>query len=536
MTNARKEQIIRRRARDQFEWFAPNCLQIMTKGHDADLKGALAPLNLNDAQDYIHARIERQRRETGKVRAIILKGRQQGASTYTEGRFYWKVIHKKAVNAYILTHSGDATENLFGMVERYHDHCPPMFKPHVGKKNAREFEFDRMDSRYIVATAGAKGAGRSRTIHFFHGSEVAFWEHASEHLSGALQAVPEAPDTEIILESTANGMDNEFYALWKAAESGHSEFIAIFVPWFWQREYRALADDFEASDNPAEVPEGELTEFDYQDLYGLDDGQMMWRRNKIAALGADGYWKFKREYPATAAEAFQASGTRSLIPVNLIIKARKNNIANPRGSLLLGVDPARTGDDFAMIRRRGRRAYGLTRFQKVRGPQGTSLIVRAIKNEDPRYVFIDVGGLGAIIYDYLLETPYASRIVPVNFGGAALDPEKYANKRAEIYGNLLEWFGSEAGVEIPDEDQLQAEIASIDFTYRGEQQLILKSKEQMRKDNKPSPDGSDALATTFAYPVSLEEGMPEADVDQHAGWPDRSKQDEQNDGWTVDGW
>jgi hypothetical protein len=75
-------------------------------------------------------------------------------------------------------------------------------------------------------------------VQLFHGFEVAFWPNAESHAAGVLQAVPDAPGTEVILESTANGLANYFHQSWRAAETGQSEFIAIFVPWFWQDEYR----------------------------------------------------------------------------------------------------------------------------------------------------------------------------------------------------------------------------------------------------------------------------------------------------------
>ena len=51
-------------------------------------------------------------------------------------------------------------------------------------------------------------------------------------------------ETEIILESTANGVGNYFYQQWRQAEAGMSPFQAIFVPWYWQDEYRKPAKGF----------------------------------------------------------------------------------------------------------------------------------------------------------------------------------------------------------------------------------------------------------------------------------------------------
>jgi len=125
-----------------FEFYARNCLMIRTKEH------GLQPLKLNKAQLYIHNRLQEQLKETGKVRAIVLKGRQQGMSTYVEGRFLWKVTHNKGVKAFILTHDAESTNALFEMTERYYDNLSEFVKPSAGAANAKELHFDKLDSGY----------------------------------------------------------------------------------------------------------------------------------------------------------------------------------------------------------------------------------------------------------------------------------------------------------------------------------------------------------------------------------------------------
>ena len=98
------------------------------------------------------------------------------------------------------------------MTERFHKNCPEPVRPHTGKSNTKELAFDLLDSGYKVGTAGTEGVGRSDTVQFFHGSEVAYWKNADQHMSGILQAVPNEPGTEIILESTANGLGGLFYS------------------------------------------------------------------------------------------------------------------------------------------------------------------------------------------------------------------------------------------------------------------------------------------------------------------------------------
>jgi hypothetical protein len=215
-----------------FESFAAQHLFIRSKS------GAIIPLVFNAAQRFVHARLEEQRAETGRVRALILKGRQQGCSTYVAARFYHRTIHARGLRTYILTHEEQATQNLFEMVERFHAHVPETVKPSIGAANAKELWFDALDSGYKVGTAGTKWVGRSSTIQLLHGSEVAFWPFADTHAAGVLQAVPDQSGTEVILESTANGVGNFFHRTWRDAEIRRNGYIAIFVPWYWQEEYR----------------------------------------------------------------------------------------------------------------------------------------------------------------------------------------------------------------------------------------------------------------------------------------------------------
>jgi len=155
-----------------------------------------------------------------------------GISTYIGARFYHKTTHRRGCRTFILTHLDDATDNLFGMVKRFHDHCPTEVRPETGTASAKELSFPGLDSGYKVGTAGNKAVGRSDTIQLFHRSEMAFWPNAEEHSAGIGQAVAKVEGTEDIAESTANGIGGAFHSMWKAAERGDSEFECIFLPWF----------------------------------------------------------------------------------------------------------------------------------------------------------------------------------------------------------------------------------------------------------------------------------------------------------------
>ncbi len=118
---ARRER--QARLATDYEAFARECLKIRAKA------GSIVPFCLNRAQQFIHTRLERQRTDIGRVRALILKGRQQGCTTYVGGRFYHRAIHDRGLRVFILTHEDAATQNLFEMVERFHAHCPDDVRP-----------------------------------------------------------------------------------------------------------------------------------------------------------------------------------------------------------------------------------------------------------------------------------------------------------------------------------------------------------------------------------------------------------------------
>lgn len=498
------EKAKRKRLRDDFGFYARNCLFIRTKD-----KG-LQPFILNKAQKYIHDCIEEQRHATGKVRVIILKGRQQGCSTYTEGRFIWRTTHSKGVRAFILTHEEDASQNLFDMAKRYYEYLPEPVKPSSAASNSKELHFDKLDSGYKIGTAGNKSVGRSQTNQFFHGSEVAFWPNAAEHAKGILQTIPDSQGTEIIYESTANGVGNFFHQQWKMAESGQSDFRAIFVPWFWQDEYRKVVpDNFSLTDE----------EIGIKEFYDLDNDQVYWMRQKIAELSADGTngsKAFKQEYPMNAAEAFQVSGEDGLISADVVLKARNATVTGS-GPLIVGVDPSRGGDRFSTIKRWGRKAYDKrsktgdqidTLGKAVAFLKGMLDEVCPIAKKVPDMMFIDAGG-GAEIVDRLHELGYKDRVKAIYFGSTPLNTKKYKNKRGEIWGEANLWLRDEnLDVELPDDDELQADLCASPYDRDSHDRIILWRKEKIKKDYGFSPDDGDAFALTFAEPVNMKKPEP----------------------------
>ena len=287
-----------------FSKFANDNLKIITK----DAKKGFVNFNFNDCQNLITEILDKQLEETGKVRAIILKARQQGISTYCAGRVFWKTYFTPHARSVVMAHDSATSDALFNMSRNLIRNMEKIYKPKELKSNAKEivissphFKKDEVGEKpvasYRLYTAGSPEAGRGTTPTIAHLSEVAFWQHDEKILAGLFQGISEAEGTEVILESTANGATGEFYRLWRGALEGENEYTPIFLPWFVTKEYyRDPPETFERSSEEELLVE----------QYDLNDGQLYWRRLKIAEGGE---LKFRQEYPASPDEAFITAGS-----------------------------------------------------------------------------------------------------------------------------------------------------------------------------------------------------------------------------------
>lgn len=290
--------------------YIENCLKIKTKS------GTVVPFRLNDAQRKLYAVAKRQQDAGKPVRLIILKARQLGFSTLTEGLIFHACATRKNVNALIVAHREDATANLFRMSKLFYDELPAPVKPMLRASNAQELVFENpsklrserearpgLRSRIRCATAGGRGIGRSDTLQCVHLSEYAFWPDGADGkastIAGILQAVPSLPGTMVVIESTANGFE-DFKERWDAAVAGENDFEPVFFAWFENPDYSMPV-----------VPGTEWTpeERDLKAAYQLTDEQLQWRRWCIANNCGGSLDMFRQEYPASPGEAFLHSGT-----------------------------------------------------------------------------------------------------------------------------------------------------------------------------------------------------------------------------------
>lgn len=205
---------------------------------------------------------------------------------------------------------------------------------------------------------------------------------------------------------------------------------------------------------------------------------------------------------------FPRAGSMQFISTDLVEAAMaREPVCHMFEPLIMGVDVARFGDDQTVIAfRRGRDActVGWRKYRNIDTMDLAAEISRAMDEEKVDAVFIDDGSFGVAVCDRLRHLH--RDVIPVTFGGKVSGARQYGdyakpyNKRAAIWMQMRDWLKHGA---IPDDTELEADLTGVEFGYRGADDLtILEAKEDMKKRGLASPDNADALACTFAEPVS----------------------------------
>jgi len=279
-----------------------------------DKSGRIIDFKLNEPQQKLYDIIKQLKKEGKPVRIIILKARQMGFSTLTESILFKETATKFNINTGIVAHKEEATTNLFNMSKRIYDNLPDAMKPTKKASNAKELIFDNQEgtglkSKIKCMTAGADGVGRSDTFNNLHISELAFWGNAKETMLGLMQAVPNLPNTMVIIESTANGYEY-FKEIWDKAVRKENDFIPLFVGWHELEEYQMPYSGFELTPEEKQL----------QETYNLSLDQLTWRRWCIANNCGGDIEQFKQEYPMNPHEAFIVSGTSVFDKEQLVLR------------------------------------------------------------------------------------------------------------------------------------------------------------------------------------------------------------------------
>ena len=237
----------------------------------------------------------------------------------------------------------------------------------------------------------------------------------------------------------------------------------------------------------------------YSCIYRADESGVL-PNDEIADMRAQ---MTEMEYRQELLCDFTASASDVVMPIDLVTDAaaRETSADDVAGQpVVLGVDVARFGDDrTAICVRQGLLLREMRTYTELSTMDAASAVMACWTEFSPDAVFIDAGAMGAGVIDRLRQLGYSP--TEVNFGGAAMEAERYANIRAEMYFKCRDWL--EAGGAIGQDADLKTELSAAEYRFTGNGRIILEGKDKIKERMGKSPDLADALALTFAHPVRL---------------------------------
>lgn len=223
---------------------------------------------------------------------------------------------------------------------------------------------------------------------------------------------------------------------------------------------------------------------------------------------ADKYKRWGPESPAYQARVkgqFPEQGDDTLIPLSWIEAAMERwHEMEPGKPSELGVDVARFGNDKSVIAaRHGAKVVEITDYSKQDTMETAGKVIVAKRRHNPNAIKVDVIGLGSGVVDRLNEQGVV--VSGINVAESPNDPEQFNNLRSEVWWNLRERLDPNPAnnpepIGLPPNDDLLTDLSGIKYRINSRGQIVVESKEEMKKRLGHSPDYGDAVALAFAKP------------------------------------
>ena len=289
-----------------FEYWCWRCVKISDK-----MTGRLIPFVLNRPQRKLLGEMERQRLDGQPVRIILLKARQWGGSTLVQVYIAWlQLVVNKGKNSIIVGHKRNSSFAIKNMLRTILQNYPKEFldqEEDFKLKNVPDCkdiqEISGRDCSICLTSSYSPDSARGLNLSYAHLSEVAFWNSnrnidPNDIIRTVTGTIPQAGNTVIVLESTANGTNSFFYNEWQRAIEGKSSFKPVFVSWHEIEIYQKPLDgnfDFDSCDEY----EQQLWE------NGCTLEQIYWYHEKRKDFSEHNL--MKAEFPSNDIEAFENS-------------------------------------------------------------------------------------------------------------------------------------------------------------------------------------------------------------------------------------
>jgi len=198
---------------------------------------------------------------------------------------------------------------------------------------------------------------------------------------------------------------------------------------------------------------------------------------------------------------FPLSDDNTIIPFHLVEAAQHRDVVVADDTdVVWGLDVARFGSDAtALCKRQGPVVTELRSWRGLDLMQTTGRVVAEYEalppSKRPTEILVDSIGVGSGVVDRLRELDLPVR--GINVAESPSMGDTYMNLRSELWFKCKAWL-EDRSCKLPKDDQLQAELTAIRYSFTSSGKMKAESKDEMRRRGVGSPDLADALCLTMA--------------------------------------
>jgi len=206
---------------EAFEVFCVNCAMI-TGGDEAHGTATIPFVWWPDQRELARSLCT-------ELEIIVLKPRQMGASWLVLCFFLFRAMFWEGHEYRITSVGEDEAAKALRRIKFMIDHLPPWCRPTLEVSNTTTVKFQETQS-WINALPATSNAGRGDTLNGLLSDEAAFQVYAKEIIKSARPALEKRHGSLIVL-STANGMGNHFQEEYVKAQVGQNGYKPHFFAW-----------------------------------------------------------------------------------------------------------------------------------------------------------------------------------------------------------------------------------------------------------------------------------------------------------------
>jgi hypothetical protein len=272
-----------------------------------------------DSQEMFLDSVMEQFNAHEAIRQIVLKARQLGLTTVSVALMAWLSFLHPQMHVLSMSDEDTRVDVNFEMARTAWENLPWWMKPEL-RYNVKNqiLGFDRAKGStsttpgmgsilYMESANQPSGAAYSKSLFGAHLAEVARYRNSNAITEGVFGSLVNYPHSIGIMESTARGRHSTWHRICRRSENGTLKWKFVFIEWFREPGYCiSVPENFSRTQEEDAIVRKAKDELNFE----LSDGQLAWRRDKMAEFEAtDGTdEKFGQEFPMSSTEAFLASG------------------------------------------------------------------------------------------------------------------------------------------------------------------------------------------------------------------------------------